>query len=130
MRSRQPRTVGLRKRFSTRTTLNPCRSRSMSLAGSAASLARVLTASRALGCLDIYPNIDRARRVLCARLCAWYEGKLGFQALSGRNNITDNLCYNGPRAGVNFNDGFLGGAVGGPCREPGRAGQQAETLQV
>lgn len=32
-----------------------------------------------------------------------------FQAVSGRNVIADNVCYNGPRAGFNFNDGFLGG---------------------
>lgn len=31
-----------------------------------------------------------------------------FQAVSGQNTIEDNVCYNGPRAGINFNDGFLG----------------------
>lgn len=25
-----------------------------------------------------------------------------FQAISGRNNISSNVCYNGPRAGFNF----------------------------
>ena len=34
-----------------------------------------------------------------------------FQAVSGRNSILDNVCYNGPRAGFNFNDGFLGGSL-------------------
>jgi hypothetical protein len=34
-----------------------------------------------------------------------------FQAVSGRNTIANNVCYNGPRAGINFNDGFLGGNV-------------------
>ena len=34
-----------------------------------------------------------------------------FQAVAGRNTVADNVCYNGPRAGLNFNDGFLGGNV-------------------
>ena len=31
-----------------------------------------------------------------------------FQAIAGQNSILDNVCYNGPRAGFNFNDGFFG----------------------
>ena len=34
-----------------------------------------------------------------------------FEALTCGNNFHDNVCYNGPRAGVNFNDGFGGGTV-------------------
>merc|ERR1712139_561970 len=32
-----------------------------------------------------------------------------FQAISANTSLEDNICYNGPRAGVNFNDGFGGG---------------------
>ena len=34
-----------------------------------------------------------------------------FQALSANATLRDNVCYNGPRAHVNFNDGFGGGTV-------------------
>jgi len=32
-----------------------------------------------------------------------------FQALAQNTTFEDNLCYNGPRAGINWNDGFAGG---------------------
>ena len=32
-----------------------------------------------------------------------------FQAITCGTSLIDNLCYNGPRAGINFNDGFGGG---------------------
>ena len=32
-----------------------------------------------------------------------------FQTVSCHNNITNNVMYNGPRAGINMNDGFGGG---------------------
>ena len=31
-----------------------------------------------------------------------------FQALTAASTVADNVCYNGPRAGINFNDGFFG----------------------
>jgi hypothetical protein len=31
------------------------------------------------------------------------------QQLSTNSTVIDNVCYNGPRAGFNFNDGFGGG---------------------
>jgi hypothetical protein len=34
-----------------------------------------------------------------------------FQALGKANTLKDNLCYNGPRAGINWNDGFAGGST-------------------
>ena len=34
-----------------------------------------------------------------------------FQALGKNNTLKDNLCYNGPRAGINWNDGFAGGSL-------------------
>jgi hypothetical protein len=34
-----------------------------------------------------------------------------FEALSGHNVVRKNIAYNGPRAGVNFNDGGVGGTV-------------------
>jgi hypothetical protein len=33
------------------------------------------------------------------------------QALAGQTTLQDNVCYNGPRAGFNGNDGFFGGNV-------------------
>jgi len=33
------------------------------------------------------------------------------QQLSANTTVVDNVCYNGPRAGINFNDGFGGGNV-------------------
>ena len=32
-----------------------------------------------------------------------------FQALTARTDLRDNVCFNGPRAGINWNDGFFGG---------------------
>jgi hypothetical protein len=32
-----------------------------------------------------------------------------FKAITYNNTISKNICHNGPRAGVNFNDGFMGG---------------------
>ncbi len=32
-----------------------------------------------------------------------------FQALTATSTVSDNVCYNGPRAGFNYNDGFFGG---------------------
>ena len=46
-----------------------------------------------------------------------------FQGISGNNLFADNVCYNGPRALVNVNDGFLGmtrisgNVLFNPCRE-------------
>lgn len=34
-----------------------------------------------------------------------------FQALGHKTELRDNLCYNGPRAGINWNDGFAGGST-------------------
>eukprot|EP00118_Oscarella_pearsei_P004070 m.16912 g.16912 ORF g.16912 m.16912 type:complete len:817 (+) comp27198_c0_seq1:101-2551(+) len=34
-----------------------------------------------------------------------------FKAVARRNVIRENVMYNGPRAGVNFNDGFAGGEI-------------------
>jgi len=34
-----------------------------------------------------------------------------FQSLASRTTIKNNVCYNGPRAGINFNDGFGGGNI-------------------
>eukprot|EP01060_Flectonema_neradi_P029769 TRINITY_DN418_c0_g2_i1.p1 TRINITY_DN418_c0_g2~~TRINITY_DN418_c0_g2_i1.p1 ORF type:complete len:897 (+),score=193.77 TRINITY_DN418_c0_g2_i1:46-2691(+) len=34
-----------------------------------------------------------------------------FKSISYNLTISNNLCYNGPRAGINFNDGFMGGDV-------------------
>lgn len=34
-----------------------------------------------------------------------------FQALGQNNTLSNNLCYNGPRAGINWNDGFAGGST-------------------
>ena len=31
------------------------------------------------------------------------------QALTARSTVSSNVCYNGPRAGLNYNDGFFGG---------------------
>ena len=46
-----------------------------------------------------------------------------FQGISGNNVIEDNVCYSGPRALLNINDGFLGlsnftgNVLFNPCRE-------------
>ena len=46
-----------------------------------------------------------------------------FQGISGNNVFENNVCYNGPRALVNVNDGFLGmtrirgNVLFNPCRE-------------
>ena len=51
-----------------------------------------------------------------------------FQAKSCLNDIKNNIAYNGPRAGVNFNDGFGGGSnlseniILNMCRESGDHG--------
>ena len=51
-----------------------------------------------------------------------------FQAKSCQNNIKGNIFFNGPRAGINFNDGFGGGSnvtenlIFNTCRESGDHG--------
>jgi len=51
-----------------------------------------------------------------------------FQAKSALTNITNNLFYNGPRSGINFNDGFGGGntvsrnLIFNQCRQSGDHG--------
>lgn len=37
------------------------------------------------------------------------QSSMYFQAKSCRSNITGNVFFNGPRAGINFNDGYCGG---------------------
>ena len=32
-----------------------------------------------------------------------------FKAITYNNTISNNVCHDGPRAGINFNDGFMGG---------------------
>ena len=52
-----------------------------------------------------------------------------FQAKSAQTNITANICFNGPRAGINFNDGFGGGSrisrnlLFNTCRQSGDHGK-------
>ena len=41
----------------------------------------------------------------CALAADGKQTSCYFQAVSGRNSIINNTCYNGPRAGFNFNDG-------------------------
>lgn len=56
-----------------------------------------------------------------------------FQALGQNNTVRDNLCYNGPRAGINWNDGFAGGStvqgnlVFNQVRETGDHGQSLQS---
>merc|ERR1712025_6779 len=63
-----------------------------------------------------------ARSFLRARTRAVYQAK------SCQNVITGNIFYNGPRAGINFNDGFGGGSemaynlMFNTCRESGDHG--------
>merc|ERR1712079_996269 len=51
-----------------------------------------------------------------------------FQAKSCQNEIKNNIFFNGPRAGINFNDGFGGGSqvesnlMFNLCRESGDHG--------
>jgi len=51
-----------------------------------------------------------------------------FKAQTYANTIADNICHDGPRAGVNFNDGFMGGdelarnVIWGMVRETGDHG--------
>jgi len=32
-----------------------------------------------------------------------------FKAITFNNTVSNNICHDGPRAGVNYNDGFMGG---------------------
>ena len=51
-----------------------------------------------------------------------------FQAKTAQSNVTNNLFFNGPRAGINFNDGFGGGntvaknVIFNQCRQSGDHG--------
>ena len=44
-------------------------------------------------------------------LIEFNETSCYFQALTANATIRDNIFFNGPRAGINFNDGFGGGSV-------------------
>ena len=56
------------------------------------------------------------------------QSSLYFQALSAFSNVSQNIFFNGPRAGVVFNDGFIGGnslewnLMLNTCRESGDHG--------
>eukprot|EP00005_Dracoamoeba_jomungandri_P000463 CAMPEP_0174252392 /NCGR_PEP_ID=MMETSP0439-20130205/1880_1 /TAXON_ID=0 /ORGANISM="Stereomyxa ramosa, Strain Chinc5" /LENGTH=754 /DNA_ID=CAMNT_0015332915 /DNA_START=107 /DNA_END=2368 /DNA_ORIENTATION=+ len=56
------------------------------------------------------------------------QSSMYFQAKTCQANITGNIFFNGPRAGINFNDGFGGGAnlteniLFNTCRESGDHG--------
>ena len=65
-----------------------------------------------------------------AREVGLYEKQSSFyvQAKTAQSNVTGNVFFNGPRAGINFNDGFGGGddisrnLVFSTCRESGDHG--------
>ena len=48
------------------------------------------------------------RLLLCAASTA-YQVSCYFQAQTMNSTLTNNICFNGPRAGINFNDGMGGG---------------------
>ena len=64
---------------------------------------------------------------LC-RCLRWQQSSLYFQAKSAFSNVSHNIFFNGPRAGVVFNDGFIGGnslqwnLMLNTCRESGDHG--------
>jgi hypothetical protein len=66
---------------------------------------------------------------LCHELGIWEKQSSFYtQFKTGRNHIEGNIVYNGPRAHVNYNDGFMGGSVLtknlllNSCRESGDHG--------
>ena len=56
------------------------------------------------------------------------QSSMFFQAKTARSTIRNNVFFNGPRAGINFNDGFGGGSlvtenlIFNTCRESGDHG--------
>lgn len=62
------------------------------------------------GSAPTYPNRNRLARNHIHEWGLYTKQTSCFsQALSANTTLTDNVCYNGPRAGINFNDGFAGG---------------------
>ncbi|XP_065179510.1 uncharacterized protein LOC135809986 [Sycon ciliatum] len=76
-----------------------------------------------------HPRYNQITYNLVHELGIWEkQSSFYFQAKSCMNNIRGNIHYNGPRAGVNFNDGFGGGSnltenvLFNTCRESGDHG--------
>jgi len=70
------------------------------------------------------PRFNTVAFNLCHELGVWEKQSSCYtQFKSGQNNVFRNIMYNGPRAHINFNDGFAGGAnvegnlVFNSCRE-------------
>lgn len=58
------------------------------------------------------PRGTRIMYNLCHELGIWEKQSSFYtQFKSGRNHLEGNIVYNGPRAHINFNDGFLGGSL-------------------
>jgi hypothetical protein len=75
------------------------------------------------------PRGNRIAFNLCHELGIWEKQSSFYtQFKTGRNVVTGNIVYNGPRAHINFNDGFLGGTLISEnlllnsCRESGDHG--------
>jgi len=58
------------------------------------------------------PHHTRISRNVARELGIWQkQSSFVFQAIAYATTISDNVHFNGPRAGINFNDGFAGGDV-------------------
>ena len=76
-----------------------------------------------------HPRFNQITLNLVREIGIWEkQSSFYFQAKSCMNNIQGNIHFNGPRAGVNFNDGFGGGSslseniLFNTCRESGDHG--------
>ena len=57
-----------------------------------------------------HPRHNYIERNLCHELGIWEKQSSFYTTFkSGRNTVEGNLVWNGPRAHVNVNDGFMGG---------------------
>lgn len=62
------------------------------------------------GSLPTYPNNNLVARNHIHEWGVYGKQTSCFaQALAANSTVVDNVCYNGPRAGINYNDGFGGG---------------------
>lgn len=79
---------------------------------------------------QVVQNVVHEIGIFTKQASCWFQAKTSQSLLEG------NICFNGPRAGINFNDGFGGGSrltrnlVFNTCRQSGDHGWYPCSMQL